>query len=88
MVEFDRSAYFARRPHHAISGCLGQSAIRRILRIRETKFADLFVRIGEPVQFFVRQDAKAKQNFFRHDLESSQLQAIYLQPDLPRSTTP
>ena len=33
-----------------------------------TKFADLFVRIGEPVQFFVRQDAQAEQNFFRHDL--------------------
>jgi hypothetical protein len=53
-----------------------------------TQFGDSFVRTGEPVQFFVRQDAEKEQNFFRHDLESRQLQAIYLQPDPPQVNNP
>jgi hypothetical protein len=53
-----------------------------------TQFGDSFVRTGVPVQFFVRQDAQAEQNFFRHDLESRQLQAIYLQPDPAQVNNP
>jgi hypothetical protein len=50
----------------------------------ETLFAGKFRRTGEPVQFFVRQDATEEQDFFRLDLESNQLQGIYLQPDPPQ----
>ncbi|MBD0326546.1 MAG: hypothetical protein ICV68_08940, partial [Pyrinomonadaceae bacterium] len=50
----------------------------------ETLFAGEFKRMGEPVQFFVRRDATEEQNFFRQDLESNQLQGIYLQPDPPQ----
>jgi hypothetical protein len=53
-----------------------------------TQFGGSFVRTGEPVQFFVRQDAQAEKSFFRHDLESRQLQAIYLQPDPPQINNP
>ena len=34
----------------------------------KTLFAGEFVRIGEPVQCFVRQDAVEEQQFFREDL--------------------
>jgi hypothetical protein len=53
-----------------------------------TRFGDSLARTGEPVQFFVRQDAQEERNFFRHDLESKQLQAIYLQPDSPQVNNP
>jgi hypothetical protein len=54
----------------------------------KTPFAGEFVRTGEPVQFFVRQDAVEEQQFFRKDLESRQLQSIYLQPDPPQINNP
>lgn len=54
----------------------------------ETLFAGEFVRTGEPVQFFVRQNATTEQGFFRKDLESRQLQGIYLQPDPPQVNNP
>ena len=48
-----------------------------------------FVRTGEPVQFFVRQDAQARAAASSgKDLESRQLQAIYLQPDPPQINNP
>jgi hypothetical protein len=50
----------------------------------KTLFAGEFVRTGEPVQFFVRRNATEEQEFFRQDLESRQLQGIYLQPDPPQ----
>ena len=54
----------------------------------ETLFGGKFVRTGEPVQFFVRQDATEEQDFFRTDLESRQLQGIYLQPDPQQVNNP
>ncbi len=54
----------------------------------KTLFAGEFVRTGEPVQFFVRQDAVEEQQFFRKGLESQQLQGIYLQPDPPQFNNP
>jgi hypothetical protein len=54
----------------------------------KTLFAGEFVRSGEPVQFFVRQDAEEEQQFFRKDLESRQLQGIYLQLDPPQLNNP
>jgi len=50
----------------------------------ETVIAGEFVRAGEPIQFFVREDATEESGFFRTDLESRQLQGIYLQPDPPK----
>jgi hypothetical protein len=50
----------------------------------ESLFAGKFVRTGEPMQFFVRQDATEEFEFFRLDLESRQLHGIYLQPDPPQ----
>ena len=47
----------------------------------ETLFAGKFVRTGEPLQFFVRQDATEELHLFRKSLESRELQGIYLQPD-------
>jgi hypothetical protein len=53
-----------------------------------TLFAGAFERTGEPVQFFVRQDAVEEQKFFRKDLESGELQGLYLQPDPPQVNNP
>jgi hypothetical protein len=38
------------------------------------------IRTGEPTQFFVRRDALDESDFFRKDVESRQLQGLYLQP--------
>jgi hypothetical protein len=40
--------------------------------------------VGEPSQFFVREDAEDERDLFKLGLESHQLQGIYLQPDPPR----
>lgn len=53
-----------------------------------TLFAGKLVRTGEPVQFFVRQNAIEEQNFFKPELESRKLQGIYLQPDPPQVNNP
>lgn len=47
----------------------------------QTKFGDKLFRTGELIQFFVREDADNEVDFFKTDLESNQLQAIYLRPD-------
>ncbi|HEX9143469.1 MAG TPA: hypothetical protein VGA09_04300, partial [Candidatus Binatia bacterium] len=54
----------------------------------KTLFAGAFVRTGEPVQFFVRQDAVEERHFFNKDLESRELQGIYLQTDPPQINNP
>lgn len=50
----------------------------------ETLIAGEFVRAGEPIQFFVREDATAETGFFKIGPESRQVQCIYLQPDPPK----
>ena len=40
--------------------------------------------LGEPVQFYVRENADDEQSFFKLWLESHQLQALYLRPDPPQ----
>jgi hypothetical protein len=50
----------------------------------KAEFSGEFLRTGEPIQFFVRQDAAEETHFFRKDVESRQLQALYLQPDPPQ----
>ena len=54
----------------------------------ETMIAGEFVRAGEPIQFFVREDATEEAEFFKLDVESRQLQGIYLQPDPPKVNNP
>jgi len=54
----------------------------------KTLIGETSVRTGEPVQFFVRQDATEEQAFFRNDLVSRELQGIYLQPDPPQLNNP
>ena len=50
----------------------------------ESMIAGEFVRAGEPIQFFVREDATEETDFFKLDVESRQLQGLYLQPDPPK----
>ena len=54
----------------------------------KTLLAGQLVLTGEPVQFFVRQDAAEEQQFFGKELESKQLQGVYLQPDPPQLNNP
>src|SRR4029077_10075973 len=46
-----------------------------------TEHAGASIRTGEHTQFFVRRDALDESAFFRKDLESRQLQGLYLQPN-------
>jgi len=61
--------------------CSDKDALPGYFGFEKSLFAKELVRTGEPIQFFVRQDATAESVFFRKELESRQLQAIYLQPD-------
>ncbi|HYJ84610.1 MAG TPA: hypothetical protein VEW46_00975 [Pyrinomonadaceae bacterium] len=54
----------------------------------ETVIAGEFVRAGEPIQFFVREDATEETEFFKLVVESRELQGIYLQPDPPKVNNP
>jgi hypothetical protein len=47
----------------------------------KTAYGEEFVRTGEQVQFYVRQNATEELDFFLPGLESHQLQGLYLQPD-------
>ncbi len=47
----------------------------------KTLYAEQWIRTGELIRFFVREDAKVEPAFFKKDPESKQLQGIYLQPD-------
>lgn len=49
--------------------------------------AELY-RLGEPFEFFVREDAEDEEHFFKLGLESHQLQGLYLQPDPPQVNNP
>ena len=51
-------------------------------------FAGELIRTGEPIQFFVRQNATEEPDFFKKELESQQLRGIYLQPDPPSIVNP
>lgn len=54
----------------------------------QTRMDDVLYRLGEPTEFFVREDADDEQQFFLHGLESHQLQGIYLRPDPPQVNNP
>jgi hypothetical protein len=49
---------------------------------------EVLYRVGEPFQFFVREDAEDEEHFFKPGLESHQLQGLYLQPDPPQMNNP
>lgn len=61
--------------------CSDKAALPEYFGFAKTLFAGEWLRTGELIQFFVRQDAATETNFFKPELESKQLQAIYLQPD-------
>jgi hypothetical protein len=68
--------------------CSDKPAKLSYFGFNKTRFGEEFVRSGEPTQFFVRQDATDEKSFFKPDLESRQLQGIYLQPDPPQVVNP
>ncbi|HTL07486.1 MAG TPA: hypothetical protein VL307_04480, partial [Chitinophagaceae bacterium] len=61
--------------------CSDKPAIPAYFGWSKTLYAKEYVRTGEPIQFFVREDAVQEPAFFKPNLESEQLQGIYLQPD-------
>ncbi len=54
----------------------------------KTRVDEELYRIGEPFEFFVREDTEEEQGFFEEGLISHQLQGIYLQPDPPQVNNP
>ena len=54
----------------------------------KTRIDEELYRIGEPFEFFVREDADDEEDFFSPGLESHQLQGLYLQPDPPQVNNP
>lgn len=68
--------------------CSAKPGLPAYFGFAKTRFGDELVRCGEPTQFFVRQDAEEEAEFFRTDLESRQLQGLYLQPDPPQVNNP
>jgi hypothetical protein len=68
--------------------CSDKPALPAYFGFAKTEFSDVLVRTGEPTQFFIRQDAETEVDFFRNDLESRELQGIYLQPDPPQVNNP
>ena len=50
----------------------------------KTRFDESLHRVGEPVEFFVREDAADEKDFFLPGLESQELRALYLRPDPPQ----
>jgi hypothetical protein len=61
--------------------CSDKAALPAYFGFEKTLFAKELVRTGEPIQFFVRQNATEEPGFFKKGLESKELQGIYLQPD-------
>jgi len=61
--------------------CSDKPALPEYFGFQKKLYADEFIRTGEPIQFFVREDAAEEMEFFKPNLESRQLQGIYLQPD-------
>ena len=54
----------------------------------KTRIGEELYRVGEPLEFFVREDAEDEEQFFRPGLESRQLQGLYLQPEPPPVNNP
>ncbi|HYV93871.1 MAG TPA: hypothetical protein VE978_18990 [Chitinophagales bacterium] len=61
--------------------CDDKAALTEYFGFEKTLFAENYVRTGEPMQFFVREDSVEENDFFKVDLQSKQLKGIYLQPD-------
>ena len=61
--------------------CSDKPALPEYFGFQKRLFAEEFIRTGEPIQFFVREDAVQEPEFFKKTLESRQLQGIFLQPD-------
>jgi hypothetical protein len=61
--------------------CADKEASPAYFGLEKKLIAGELVRVGEPIQFFVREDATEEMEFFKLVLESKRLQGIYLQPD-------
>ena len=68
--------------------CSEKPASPEYFGFAKTNVSDERVFAGEPTQFFVREDADDEIDFFKPSLESTRLQAIYLQPDQPQVLNP
>jgi hypothetical protein len=68
--------------------CADKEASPAYFGLEKKLIAGELVRVGEPIQFFVREDATAEPEFFKLVLESKKLQGIYLQPDLIQIKNP
>ena len=64
--------------------CSDKAALPAYFGFAKTAFAGQLLRTGEPVQFFVREDADDESNFFRRGLQAHQLQGLCLQPEAPQ----
>ena len=54
----------------------------------KTRIDEELYRIGEPFEFFVRENTEDETDFFKLGLESRQLQGLLLQPDPPQVNNP
>jgi len=54
----------------------------------KTRIDDELYLVGEPFEFFVRENTVDETAFFKLGLESQQLQGLYLQPDPPQVNNP
>ncbi len=64
--------------------CKEKPALGAYFGFAKTRVDDVLYRLGEPVQFYLREDADDEVNLFAPGLESHELQALYLQPDPPQ----
>src|SRR4029079_9106364 len=64
--------------------CNEKPALGAYFGFAKTRVDDVLYRVGEQVQFYVREDADDEVNLFRPGLESHEQQALYLQPDPPQ----
>ncbi|SAL69826.1 hypothetical protein AWB67_03999 [Caballeronia terrestris] len=64
--------------------CSDKAALPEYFGFGKTRVGDETFRVGEPTQFYVREDAADELAFFANGLESRELQGIYLKPDPPQ----
>ena len=83
-----RSAKVARHPDHDLSRVLGQARKPGTSGSPRRGSMRTLYRVGEPFEFFVREDTEDESDFFKPGLESHQLQGLYLQPDPPQVNNP
>jgi hypothetical protein len=61
--------------------CSDKAGLPEYFGWAKIRFGENTYRVGEPLQFFVREDADDEVEFFRDGLESHELRGLYLRPD-------